>query len=180
MFADGSMVTTSIFIISLIAIAADSATVLGSSLEVRCPPGYVITKDNFCDPEAADSSLTDSIQKTENVTEIERTSSGSFPLGQKTMLPRDLEIEYGQQYGYTLRIQVSDTSSILIEIETRNGYQDSTKLDGPGYHIFKIPPNQGDSVTVCISEQTRNPNCKTFITDGTESWVHYPGWYFTH
>jgi len=108
-----------------------------------------ITKDNFCDPEAlADSAEIDSIQKTENVTEMEKTSQAAFPLGQKTMLPPDLESEYGRKYRYRLHIQPTDqawtdVSSILIEIETKNGYQDSVRLDEMGgFHTFKIPPHQ--------------------------------------
>lgn len=148
-----------------------------------CPPGYIITKDNFCDPEAlADSAEIDSIQKTENVIKIEKTSQTAFPLGQKTMLPPDLEPEYGRKYGYRLHIQPTyqawtDASSILIEIKTKNGYQDSVRLDETvGFHTFEIPPNQGDSVTVCadLGSQARKPSCETFITDNLDSSFFYP------
>ena len=81
--------------------------------------------------------------------------------------------------GYELTVQVSDwpfgSSSIRLNIETANGYTDSTSVStsvsGSPSHTFNIPQNQGNSVFVCADPEgiLSFGNCNTYITNGRDS-----------
>ena len=83
--------------------------------------------------------------------------------------------------GYELTVHISDwpfgSSSVRINIETANGYSDSssvsTSVPGSPSHTFNIPQNQGNSVFVCTDPEgiLAFGNCETFITDGRDSSV---------
>jgi hypothetical protein len=88
----------------------------------------------------------------------------------KTVQPTNLNIYFFRGYlspdfssGYRLTIFVSEwpfgSSSVRIDIETANGYRDSstvsTAVPGTPSRTFNIPPNQGNSVNVCTDPSTR-------------------------
>jgi hypothetical protein len=83
--------------------------------------------------------------------------------------------------GYDLTVQVSDwpfgSSSVRINIETANGYTDSssvnTAVSGTPSLTFNIPQNQGNSVFVCADPEgiLAIGNCDTYITNGRDSTV---------
>jgi hypothetical protein len=64
----------------------------------------------------------------------------------------------GGQSGYSLTVNVPrhpfGKSSVNVSIKTANGYTDFRSIDtatsGTPSAVFDIPPNQGDSVQVCV------------------------------
>jgi len=64
----------------------------------------------------------------------------------------------GGQSGYSLTVDVPrhpfGKSSVNVSIKTANGYTDFRSIDtatsGTPSAVFDIPPNQGDSVQVCV------------------------------
>ncbi|MGC1928676.1 MAG: hypothetical protein WA667_06845 [Candidatus Nitrosopolaris sp.] len=76
----------------------------------------------------------------------------------------------GGEPGYRLTVNVSShpfgTSTESIFIRTANGYSDEANIatTGVASWTFNIPPNQGNSVLVCVSRE----NCHTYETTGTD------------
>lgn len=75
--------------------------------------------------------------------------------------------------GYDLTVRVTDhpfgTSQVEIDITTVNGYTDYTKIStgvsGVPSHTFSIPPNQGQTVRVCVDAGILHfEKCSTFAT----------------
>ena len=81
--------------------------------------------------------------------------------------------------GYEFTVRISEwpfgSSSVRIDIETENGYSDSTSVNtavsGNPSHTFNIPQNQGNSVQVCADPEGifSIGTCQTFITNGRDS-----------
>ena len=81
--------------------------------------------------------------------------------------------------GYEFTVRISDwpfgSSSVRIDIETANGYRDSssvsTAVSGTPSRTFNIPQNQGNSVFVCTDPEgiLAFGTCQTFITNGRDS-----------
>ena len=81
--------------------------------------------------------------------------------------------------GYEFTVRISDwpfgSSSVRIDIETENGYRDSTSIttavSGTPSHTFNIPQNQGNSVYVCTDPEgiLAFGTCQTFITNSRDS-----------
>ena len=81
--------------------------------------------------------------------------------------------------GYEFTVRISEwpfgSSSVRIDIETANGYRDSssvsTAVSGYPSRTFNIPQNQGNSVYVCTDPEgiLAFGTCHTFITNGRDS-----------
>jgi hypothetical protein len=81
----------------------------------------------------------------------------------------------GLEPGYQLTVTVPShpfgTSTVGISITTANGYTDQANVPtaGGASWTFNIPPNQGNSVLVCVnSENSSRQNCHTYNTTGTD------------
>ncbi len=77
--------------------------------------------------------------------------------------------------GYQLTVTVPShpfgTSTVGISITTANGYTDQANAatSGGASWTFTIPPNQGNSVLVCVnSENSSQQTCHTYSTTGTD------------
>ena len=77
--------------------------------------------------------------------------------------------------GYQLTVTVPShpfgTSTVGISITTANGYTDQANpsTSGGASWTFNIPPNQGNSVLVCVnSENSSQQTCHTYSTTGTD------------
>jgi len=77
--------------------------------------------------------------------------------------------------GYQLTVTVPShpfgTSTVGISITTANGYTDQANpsTSGGASWTFTIPPNQGNSVLVCVnSENSSQQTCHTYNTTGTD------------
>jgi hypothetical protein len=77
--------------------------------------------------------------------------------------------------GYLLTVTVPShpfgTSIVGISITTANGYTDQANAptSGGASWTFTIPPNQGNSVLVCVnSENSSVQTCHTYNTTGTD------------
>ena len=77
--------------------------------------------------------------------------------------------------GYQLTVTVPShpfgTSTVGISITTANGYTDQANpsTSGGASWTFTIPPNQGNSVLVCVnSENSSQQTCHTYSTTGTD------------
>lgn len=74
--------------------------------------------------------------------------------------------------GYEFTVRISEwpfgSSSVRIDIETENGYSDSTSVNtavsGNPSHTFNIPQNQGNSISVCTDPEgiLAIGTCQTF------------------
>jgi hypothetical protein len=80
--------------------------------------------------------------------------------------------------GYSLTVTVTShpfgTSTVGIDILTENGYSDTKQVSttGGATTTFDIPPNQGDSVRVCVDAGLLHfENCKRFTSDGDDKSV---------
>lgn len=63
------------------------------------------------------------------------------------------------------------TSTVGISITTANGYKDQVNpsTSGGASWTFTTPPNQGNSVLVCVnSENSSQQTCHTYSTTGTD------------
>lgn len=85
------------------------------------------------------------------------------------------------QPGYLLTVNVSShpfgTSAIGISITTENGYTDQANIPTAGNPswTFNIPPNQGNSVQVCVnSGALSEENCHIYKTTGSAMSVSLP------
>ena len=81
----------------------------------------------------------------------------------------------GSQSGYQLTVNVPShpfgKSSVSIYITTENGYKDSktvsTSTAGDPSGTFNIPPNQGDTVKVCVDSGLISlQDCETYSVAG--------------
>ena len=77
--------------------------------------------------------------------------------------------------GYQLTVTVPShpfgTSTVGISITTANGYTDQANpsTSSGASWTFNIPPNQGNSVLVCVnSENSSQQTCHTYSTTGTD------------
>ncbi len=85
------------------------------------------------------------------------------------------------QPGYLLTVNVPShpfgTSTIGISITTENGYTDQANIPTAGNPswTFNIPPNQGNSVQVCVnSGALSEENCHIYKTTGSSMSVSLP------
>jgi hypothetical protein len=85
------------------------------------------------------------------------------------------------QPGYSLTVNVPShpfgTSTVGISITTENGYTNQANVPTAGNPswTFNIPPNQGNSVQVCVnSGALSQENCHTYKTTGTDMSVSLP------
>ena len=85
------------------------------------------------------------------------------------------------QPGYLLTVNVPShpfgTSTIGISITTENGYTDQANIPTAGNPswTFNIPPNQGNSVQVCVnSGASSDENCNIYKTTGSSMSVSLP------
>jgi len=85
------------------------------------------------------------------------------------------------QSGYLLTVNVPShpfgTSTIGISITTENGYTDQANIPTAGNPswTFSIPPNQGNSVQVCVnSGAVSEENCHIYKTTGSSMSVALP------
>ncbi|HEY7078903.1 MAG TPA: hypothetical protein VH500_04315 [Nitrososphaeraceae archaeon] len=81
----------------------------------------------------------------------------------------------GAESGYRLTVNVPShpfgESSVNIEITTENGYHQFANVGtaGGSSHTFEIPPNEGNSVRVCVYTGfgiARGQNCHSYAADG--------------
>jgi hypothetical protein len=80
-------------------------------------------------------------------------------------------IEPGYQLTVTVPSHPFGTSTVGISITTANGYTDQANVAtaGGASWTFNIPPNQGNSVLVCVnSANSSGQNCHTYNTTGTD------------
>jgi hypothetical protein len=85
------------------------------------------------------------------------------------------------QPGYLLTVYVPShpfgTSTVGISITTENGYTDQANIPTAGNPswTFNIPPNQGNSVQVCVnSGALSQENCHTYKVSGANMTVALP------
>src|ERR1051326_5535304 len=85
------------------------------------------------------------------------------------------------QPGYLLTVDVPShpfgTSTIGISITTENGYTDQANIPTAGNPswTFNVPPNQGNSVQVCVnSGALSQENCHIYKTTGSAMSVSLP------
>ena len=85
------------------------------------------------------------------------------------------------QPGYLLTVYVPShpfgTSTVGISITTENGYTDQANIPTAGNPswTFNIPPNQGNSVQVCVnSGALSQENCHTYKASGANMTVALP------
>jgi hypothetical protein len=77
-----------------------------------------------------------------------------------------------QQNGYNLTVNVTahgfGQSQVNISVTTENGYRTSQSVytAGGASWTFGIPPNQGNSVQVCVGQGIIGANCQNFNVNG--------------
>jgi hypothetical protein len=89
----------------------------------------------------------------------------------------------GIESGYRLTVNVPShpfgESSVNIAITTANGYNQFANVGtaGGASHTFDIPPNEGNSVKVCVYTGfgiVRGQNCHNYMADGGDIEVSLP------
>jgi hypothetical protein len=92
----------------------------------------------------------------------------------------------GGQLGYSLTVNVPShpfgKSAVNIRITTANGHTDFMSIDtatsGTPSAVFNIPPNQGDSVQVCVDSgiisSLLDRTCKNYPVSGGDMRVSQP------
>lgn len=107
------------------------------------------------------------------------TSKGNG--GGGTFIERDDNDRSGSESGYRLTVDISEwpfgSEDIKIRIETANGYIDratiGTAVSGTPSYTFNIPPNEGDSVRVCVDPEGvfAFGKCEQVTTNGRDKSV---------
>jgi hypothetical protein len=76
------------------------------------------------------------------------------------------------QSGYNITVNVNShgfgKDRVNINVQTENGYSANQEVatQGGASWTFSIPPNQGNSVAVCVGQGLIGANCHTFSTTG--------------